>query len=92
MKVIIPTALRKHTDGNQHVSVAAESAGTVKEALRQVTDVHPDLRDKLFDGSGKLVSFVNVFVNEQNIRDLDDEATKLNDSDEILLVPAIAGG
>ena len=89
MKVIIPTALRKHTGGVNHVSVVA---ATVNDALHRLIEIHPDLRSSLFDDSERLVSFVGVFVNERNIRDLDHEATKLTESDEILLVPAIAGG
>lgn len=89
MKVLIPTALRKFTDGQNHVAV---DAGTVDDALRQVVASHPELRANLYDDSDKLVSFVNVFVNDRNIRDLNDEATELRESDEILLVPAIAGG
>lgn len=89
MKVIIPTALRKHTDGRRDVAV---SAATVDDALKQVVDTYPDLRSSLLDESDKVVSFVNVFVNERNIRDMQNEATPLSESDEILLVPAIAGG
>ena len=89
MKVIIPTALRKHTDGQNHLSV---TASTVADALQQVVTAHPDLRNSLFDDSDRLVSFVNVFVNDRNIRDLENEATPLTETDEILLVPAIAGG
>lgn len=89
MKVIIPTALRKHTNGQNRVDVPAE---TVNSALEQLVAAHPNLRPSLFDDAGQLVSFVNVFVNDRNIRDLDNGATSLKESDEILLVPAIAGG
>lgn len=89
MKVIIPTAFRKHTDGVNHVMV---TAATVQNALEQLIEIHPDLRNSLFDDSQSLVSFVNVFVNDRNIRDLANEETELADTDEILLVPAIAGG
>jgi adenylyltransferase/sulfurtransferase len=89
MKFIIPTAFRKYTGGANHVAV---TGATVDDAIKQLVEIHPELRSSLFDDSESLVSFVNIFVNDQNIRDLDDEATKLNESDEILLVPAIAGG
>ena len=89
MKVLIPTALRKHTDGQNHLSV---TAATVEDALKQVVTAHPDLRSSLFDDSNQVVSFVNVFVNDRNIRDMENGATTLKESDEILLVPAIAGG
>lgn len=89
MKVLIPTALRKHTGGNHQVEVTATTVGV---ALQQLVDSHPDLRSSLFDESDNLVSYVNVFVNDRNIRDLENEATTVTESDEILLVPAIAGG
>ncbi|WP_182871014.1 MoaD/ThiS family protein [Rhodopirellula sp. JC639] len=89
MKVIIPTALRKHTDGQNHLSITAT---TVQDALEQVVTAHPQLRSSLFDDRNQLVSYVNVFVNDRNIRDLENEATPLRETDEILLVPAIAGG
>ncbi|QEG01748.1 Sulfur carrier protein CysO [Stieleria maiorica] len=89
MKVIIPTALRKHTGGQNHLSIAAT---TVQDALEQVVTAHPQLRSSLFDDRNQLVSYVNVFVNDRNIRDLENEATPLRETDEILLVPAIAGG
>ena len=89
MNVIIPTAFRKHTDGKQSVSV---SAATVDGALAQLVKTYPDLRSRLLDDSDNVLSFVNVFVNDRNIRDLDNEATKLAETDQILLVPAIAGG
>lgn len=89
MKVIIPTALRKHTGGTRDVAV---NATTVDDALSQVVNAHPELKSSLFDESDQLVSYVNVFVNDRNIRDLQNGATPLSERDEILLVPAIAGG
>ena len=67
-------------------------AGTVGEALDELVRLHPPIRESIFDDSDHLVSFVGIFVGGQNIRDLDNESTQLRDSDEILLVPAIAGG
>lgn len=89
MNVVIPTALRKHTGGAKSVEV---SGGTVGEALQQLVFTYPELRDSLFDESSVLVSFVGVFVGGQNIRDLKGPDTELSTKDEILLVPAIAGG
>ena len=87
--VIIPTSLRKYTDGQSSISVQGDRVG---DALEQLVATHPDLRPQLFDDSGELVSFLNVFVNDENIRDLDNTETALSPRDEILLVPAIAGG
>ena len=89
MNVIIPTALRRHTGGESEIKIPAANVG---DALQQLIRQHPDLRDHLLDGDGRIASYVNVFVNDQNIRDLDDESTELDDRDEVLLVPAIAGG
>ncbi len=89
MQVIIPTALRKHTEGNSKVDVIGETVG---QAIEQLVQTHPNLRASLLDDSGELVNFVGVFVGGQNIRDLEGAQTPVNDKDEILLVPAIAGG
>lgn len=89
MNVIIPTSLRRHTGGEKNVVVEADSVGT---ALESLVHQHPDLKPHLYDDSGGLVSFLNVFVNDENIRDLDHVQTAVTERDEILLVPAIAGG
>ncbi|MEL6107663.1 MAG: MoaD/ThiS family protein [Planctomycetota bacterium] len=89
MNVLIPTAFRAHTDGEGNVSIEAQ---TVREALDRLIERYPGLDAILLDESRKLVSFVSVFVNEKNIRDLSHESTPLDASDELLLVPAIAGG
>jgi len=89
MKVLIPTSLRKHTDGQATISVEANDVG---EALQIVVKHHPGLQSQLFDADGNLVSYINVFVNDENIRDLQDQATLLDNQDELLLVPALAGG
>ena len=89
MYVIIPTSLRQHTDGASQVAVEGNS---VDAAIGDLVGKHPELKSRILDATGILVSHVNVFVNDENIRDLEHGATPLNDSDEILLVPAIAGG
>ena len=89
MNVIIPTSLRQHTGGAGSVIVTGDDVDT---ALRDLLDRHPDLKDHLMDESGVLASHVNVFVNDENIRDLHLGATPLQQRDEILIVPAIAGG
>lgn len=89
MNVIIPTSMRTHTCGAKVVAVQGK---TIEEALRALVTLHPALQSHLLETSGDVVSFVNVFVNDTNVRDLDNGDTALTDSDEILLVPAIAGG
>ncbi|QDS87806.1 Sulfur carrier protein CysO [Rosistilla ulvae] len=89
MNVIIPTSLRQHTGGLGIVDVQGLC---VDEALLSLVESHPALKPQLLDASGDILSHVNVFVNDTNARDMDAGATPLAESDEILLVPAIAGG
>lgn len=90
MKIHIPTPLRAYTDGKQTVSV---SGATVNEALKHLTDAHPDLRQHLYTGEGKLRSFVNIYLNDDDIRYLPGkESTATEGSDELTIIPSIAGG
>lgn len=89
MKIHIPTPLRPYAGKQAAVEV---TAGTVGEALANLVAQHPDLRRHLYSEDGKLRAFVNVYVNEEDIRYLQKEATALKDSDSISIVPSIAGG
>lgn len=89
VQICIPTALRTYTGGNAAVSVPAHTAG---EALDQLTASYPALAKHLRTEDGKLRSFVNVYLNDDDIRHLDKEATKLRDGDTLVIVPSIAGG
>lgn len=84
----IPTPLRTYTGGQEHVSV---NGCTVSEALDDLTRQHPDLREHLFS-NGKLRSFVNIFLDEEDIRYIDGMKTQLEKDDKLLIVPSIAGG
>lgn len=88
-KIMIPTSLRPHVDGNSDVEVQGDNVGQVLAAL---ADAYPELKRHLYDEDQQLVSFINVFVNDENIRDRDGENTVLVSGDELLLVPAMAGG
>ncbi|HEU5404210.1 MAG TPA: ubiquitin-like small modifier protein 1 [Terriglobales bacterium] len=89
MRVLIPTPLRPYA-GKQ---AAVELAGTtVGEALSVLTTQHPDLRRHLFTEEGKLRSFVNVYVNDEDIRYLQREDTPVGDADTLAIVPSVAGG
>lgn len=89
MRVLIPTPLRPYA-GKQ---AAVELAGTtVREALSALTTHHPDLRHHLFTEDGKLRSFVNVYVNDEDIRYLQREDTPVSDADTLAIVPSVAGG
>ncbi|MCO4747599.1 MAG: molybdopterin-synthase adenylyltransferase MoeB [Proteobacteria bacterium] len=85
----IPTPLRPYTGGQAAVDV---EGATVSEALEALTTTHPDLARHLRDGTGKLRSFVNVYLGDEDIRFLDGEATAIDGSAELTIVPSIAGG
>jgi adenylyltransferase/sulfurtransferase len=88
-RILVPTPLRPFT-GQQPI-VAAEGA-TVGELLRALTAAHPDLRPHLFNAEGALRSFVNVYVNDDDIRHLKREETPVSASDTVSIVPSVAGG
>jgi molybdopterin converting factor small subunit len=88
IKVDIPTPMREQAGGQAVVEVAG---ATVREALADLVRRHPGLGPKLFDG-GRLRPFVNVFVNDEDIRYLDDLDTKVTDGQLVALIPAVAGG
>jgi molybdopterin converting factor small subunit len=86
--VRIPTPLRPHAGGLD--SVEAQGS-TVGEILGNVGAQYPTLRDRIFDGA-ELRRFVNIYVNNEDIRYLDDLDTAIADKDEISIIPAVAGG
>lgn len=88
-KIHIPTPLRQYTGKQAAVEV---KAGTVGEALTTMVGQHPDLRRHLYTDDGKLRAFVNVYLNDEDIRYLQKEDTAIKDSDSISIVPSIAGG
>src|SRR5271156_6238162 len=88
-KILIPTALRQFTAQLDQVPV---SGATVGEALGDLTTQFPDLKKNLFTDQGRLRSFVNVYVNDEDIRYLDKEATRLEGGETLSIVPSIAGG
>jgi sulfur-carrier protein adenylyltransferase/sulfurtransferase len=85
----IPTALRQFTGGNARVEV---EAATAAEALERLTSAHTELRRHLYDDKDALRSFVNVYVNDEDVRHQSGGETTLQDGDSIMIVPAIAGG
>jgi len=89
IKVLIPTALRQYT-GNQ--GAVGVDGSTVGEVLHQLTEQHPDFGKQIFDGEGKLRSFVNVYRNDDDVRYLDGMNTPITERDELSIIPAIAGG
>ncbi len=88
-KIHIPTPLRQYVGKQASVEV---KASTVGEAMNALVAQHPDLRKQLYTDDGKLRAFVNVYVNDEDIRYLQKEATAVHEGDNISIVPSIAGG
>jgi molybdopterin converting factor small subunit len=88
-KILIPTPLRQFADNKDSLQV---SGATVGEALTGLTSQFPELRRHLYTDEGKLRSFVNVYVSDEDIRFLNKDATPVTDGDTISIVPSIAGG
>ena len=84
----IPTPMREQADGNADVPV---EAGTVQTALAELVAKYPALEPKLFN-NGTLRPFINVFVNDEDIRYLDDMETKVEAGQTLAIIPAVAGG
>jgi molybdopterin converting factor small subunit len=84
----IPAPLRPYTGGQSSVEV---NGGSVNAVLNNLTTQHPDLQQHLFE-EGKLRSFVNVFLNEEDVRYLDGPDTAVSDNDTLMIIPSIAGG
>jgi len=89
MKILIPTPLRPYVEKKDLVEIAARTVG---EGLSQLTARYPELRRHLYGEEGKLRAFVNLYVNDDDIRYLKQEATPVQDGDTLSIVPSIAGG
>jgi molybdopterin synthase sulfur carrier subunit len=87
--VRIPTPLRKLTNNEETVQL---QAATVGDAIAELQTRYPGIRERLIDDAGAVRRFVNVYVNEEDIRFLKNQQTPLKDGDEISIIPAIAGG
>jgi molybdopterin converting factor small subunit len=88
-KVVIPTPLRQYTDKQEALEL---KAATVGELLNRLVTEYTDLRRHLYTDDGRLRSFVNVYVNDEDIRYLQKENTVVKDTDVVSIVPSIAGG
>src|SRR2546429_276541 len=89
VRIVIPTALRQYAANHDAVEVEAES---VEQALGDLVDRFDQLRRHLYADDGRLRNFVNIYVNEEDIRYLEKDATPLKEGDTISIVPSIAGG
>jgi len=89
VNVVIPTPLRQYAGGQKTVTVSGATVGQVLEAL---TATHPDLKRHLFSEDGRLRSFVNVYLGEEDVRYLKQDQTPLTDGATLSIVPSVAGG
>ncbi len=87
--VIIPTPLRKFTNNNSRVII---SESKVADVITQLAVSFPDIKKYLIDSDGKIASFINIFVDSEDIRNLNQEQTEIKQNTIISIVPAIAGG
>ncbi len=88
-KIHIPTPLRLYTGKQAAVDVNGRTVGS---ALSDLVSQHPELRRHLYTDDGKLRAFVNIYLNDEDVRYLQKDATAVKDSDNISIVPSIAGG
>ncbi len=89
VQVLIPTPLQKFTNDEATAELTATSVDGLLDAL---DGRYPGIKGRLCDEAGKLRRFLNVYVNSEDIRFLDNQNTPLNDGDEVSIVPAVAGG
>lgn len=87
--VTIPTPLRSYADGQKTISIEGQTVG---EVLNTLTSRYPNLRQHLFAEDGQLRSFVNVYLNEEDVRYLQKTDTPIKESDKLSIVPSVAGG
>ena len=87
--VKIPPVLRARAGGESEVEVAGETVGEVLSAL---AGAHPETRDQLFSDDGELNRYVNVYLNDEDVRVLDGLDTPVSGSDTVVILPAMAGG
>lgn len=87
--IIIPTPLRKFTNNNARVEIKGD---TIADTVNELTLNFPELKKHILDDQGQIRSFVNIFVGDHDIRDLQQEKTTVKEDAVISIVPAIAGG
>jgi molybdopterin synthase sulfur carrier subunit len=88
-KVRIPTPLRKLTNDQESIEI---ESNTIGGAIEELEGKFPGIKERLVDEEGEIRRFVNVYVNEEDIRFLENQDTPLKDGDDISIIPAIAGG
>ena len=89
MKVVLPTALARHTDGQKTITTEAKNLPAL---IAEFEQKFPALAENVKDENGKLRRFINVYVNDEDIRFLGGDSHQFEDGDEVMLIPSIAGG
>ena len=89
IKVLLPTAFTRHTDGKKQID---SSAADLPGLLTEIDQNFPALSTQIRDENGKLRKFINIYINDEDIRFLGGDNYKFQDGDEVMLIPSIAGG
>ena len=89
IKVTLPTAFVRHTDGRKHFNSAASN---LPGLIADIDQTFPALSTQIKDEEGKLRRFINIYVNDEDIRFLGGDSYAFQDGDEVMLIPSIAGG
>ncbi len=89
VKVKIPGPLRKLAGGKDEIEVEAKN---LKEVIDKLAEINPEMKNRLLDENGEIRRFINIYVNNEDIRFLKGLDTELKDGDEVSIIPAIAGG
>jgi molybdopterin synthase sulfur carrier subunit len=89
VKVVLPNAFQKHTNGTREIQ---SSAANLPQLITEIETSFPALKPHLRDNDGKLRRFINFYVNEEDIRFLGNDEYAFKDGDEVLVIPSIAGG
>ena len=92
IKVRIPTPLQKLTHDKEEIELQASSTSSVRKLVDSLEKNYPGFKERICDPSGNLRRFVNIFVNDEDIRFLNKEETSLKEGDVVSIIPAIAGG
>ncbi len=87
--VRIPTPLQSVTKGEKEIAVDAK---TIAEVITALEKLYPGIKERLMDESGEIRRFVNVYVNDEDVRFLEGLSTKVKDGDDVSVIPAVAGG
>ena len=89
IKILLPTAFTRHTDGRKQFE---SSAANLPELLHEFDRTFPALSTQIKDDDGKLRKFINIYINDEDIRFLGGDSYAFQDGDEVMLIPSIAGG